>query len=579
MQKGDRSLDTIYRCEKPSEGKIMGFTKEICDGLQDFHNNRRIHGDLKPQNFVRFRNKLYLIDFDASCNIVDTDSQKSTNFVGMTKFSSGIMPPEMIFKIEDEDQKKKYLQYFEGNPYGPNFWEKIEPKYNDDEKCFYCIKTFLDNDGQIKDRENLPYIPIKAKESIDLWSLGVLLFKLLSEKSLFETDKNEDLTSAESFHKLYHWNDKKRDNALIAIKDPKAFHLLQILLSRDPEKRESIQYVLDHPYINLQKPFTTEMEKNVELSVELARKTLKNTETIIATAEQSTTKLCNAIFEATEIDVPTCFIISPIKLDNDSENYLGFIEDLLENLKLSEDELENKTEAIAAFFKDPGWSVGNWLGRYMMSKDEHIVYLYLVDEYTCEPVGLDSTKYPIEIPMLNKDNKRFDERMKIMNDLVPVMLVGLKLVCHLKKGFGRKLAGFEAGESTLNILDDFVKNDQEENKVKGQSLQNFKDFVHSKDPKQNFCGLIRTWDENGDALWTLPENLEELRKEIDGKAYKSKKRMWKGRRKMEEVCRKMDGEYRKIKEGGYQEDSKSDWKSFLDMSRLACNLKKGWNLR
>ena len=303
MQRGDRNLDIIHRCEKPNKGRILAYAKDICSGIKVFHEKRRMHGDIKPQNFVRVKNKIQMIDFDACGKIVESNDLKSSFHAGL-KFSSGVVPPEMICKMNSVE-KDQYLTYFKSLEVDDQqLWKKIQPDYDYDEECYYCVKTFLaDDDGMIHDVGNLPYKPMKADKAIDLWSFGVLLYKLLSKNSLFDTNKDEDLTSYRGFNELYYWDSQKRKNKLLDIEDERAQDLLQILLSKKSEERKTIESVLKHPYIDSGKPFMKGILKQNEDNVKYL-------------FSKFTTVVCNAMFQATEINVPTCFIISEKKLDN-----------------------------------------------------------------------------------------------------------------------------------------------------------------------------------------------------------------------------------------------------------------------
>ena len=70
MPCGHRNLDTIWRCEKPDDAKLQSYFNDVVLSIEELHNKGRIHGDIKPQNFVRFNNRIKMIDLDASCVVV-----------------------------------------------------------------------------------------------------------------------------------------------------------------------------------------------------------------------------------------------------------------------------------------------------------------------------------------------------------------------------------------------------------------------------------------------------------------------------------------------------------------------------
>ena len=55
------------------------------------HEKGFIHGDLKPLNIMRVAAKMKLIDLDRACECISGQT-----FAGL-KYSSGFVPPEMVF--------------------------------------------------------------------------------------------------------------------------------------------------------------------------------------------------------------------------------------------------------------------------------------------------------------------------------------------------------------------------------------------------------------------------------------------------------------------------------------------------
>ena len=81
MPAADRSLDAIYRSERPDIQRVRAIMYEVCLCLQHLHQNGIVHGDLKMLNVLRVNGGIRLIDMDAACRI-------GLDFVG-NKFSSG----------------------------------------------------------------------------------------------------------------------------------------------------------------------------------------------------------------------------------------------------------------------------------------------------------------------------------------------------------------------------------------------------------------------------------------------------------------------------------------------------------
>ena len=69
MPAADRSLDAIFRSERPDLSRVRSLMYEVCKCLQHVHEQGIIHGDLKMLNILRVNGNIRIIDFDASCPI------------------------------------------------------------------------------------------------------------------------------------------------------------------------------------------------------------------------------------------------------------------------------------------------------------------------------------------------------------------------------------------------------------------------------------------------------------------------------------------------------------------------------
>jgi serine/threonine protein kinase len=99
MPCANRTLDAIFRSEKPSDLQIRGIAKDITDAISHLHENGVLHGDVKLLNAVRVGTRLPLIDLDASVKIGE-------GYFAGAKFSSGMLPPEMIAKLNFDAKDK-----------------------------------------------------------------------------------------------------------------------------------------------------------------------------------------------------------------------------------------------------------------------------------------------------------------------------------------------------------------------------------------------------------------------------------------------------------------------------------------
>ena len=260
MPFADRNLDAIFRSERPDEYQIRVLAKQLAEAIKHVHSKGIIHGDVKLQNVVRFGEGLRLIDLDAA---VEIDS-----FAG-AKFSSGVLPPEMITKLTIDDCEHFANCFKEVKNADADWWAKIDPKESGDAE-FFVVKTFLTNaveySKKVRERggnfvmkqcikhcpvneSELPYSLVKATKAIDIWSFGVILYALDTGAPLFDVDRDDDLKATEAMKELFEWNDYKKAEKLQAVKDPLVGKLLMKILSEDPSKRfQSMEEILADDY-------------------------------------------------------------------------------------------------------------------------------------------------------------------------------------------------------------------------------------------------------------------------------------------------------------------------------------------
>ena len=109
---------------------------------------RRIHGDLKPGNAVRFGDRIALVDLDSSCFIgTHRKDHVEVDYLGGChhKFSTGVLPPEMIFKIDLESEPhllEDYQDYYRDIVDDARDLSRLNP--DDVETISNCIKGLLE---------------------------------------------------------------------------------------------------------------------------------------------------------------------------------------------------------------------------------------------------------------------------------------------------------------------------------------------------------------------------------------------------------------------------------------------------
>ncbi|KAH9183950.1 hypothetical protein AeNC1_014075 [Aphanomyces euteiches] len=120
MAAADRSLEDIFLKERPTDNLIRGMLEEVATHLAEIHDRGLVHGDVKKFNVLRVHNHdLKFIDFDAATPIGQP--------LG-SKFSSGILPPEMFCKLETKEDMALHKAYWQDQMQDLLQWKKLKPR-------------------------------------------------------------------------------------------------------------------------------------------------------------------------------------------------------------------------------------------------------------------------------------------------------------------------------------------------------------------------------------------------------------------------------------------------------------------
>lgn len=240
MPAADRSLDAIYRSEQPNKNQIRLMMTEIALALEHCHKKKIIHCDLKMLNVVRVDCHMKLIDFDAATKYDIKTELNSIDYYAGSKYSSGVLPPEMFYELLDGD-KEKLKEYWTDVGYNDVQLEKVNPKDG------ICVKAYSNTLAET--RIGLPYDLIRATPQLDIWSFGVMLFTLCARDPFTPVTLDGDVID---IYQAATWNENeirmhvlKKDTLF----DDVTANLLLQLLHPDPKKRiSSMIEVLLHPY-------------------------------------------------------------------------------------------------------------------------------------------------------------------------------------------------------------------------------------------------------------------------------------------------------------------------------------------
>lgn len=238
--------------------------------------------------------------------------------------------------------------------------------------------------------------------------------------------------------------------------------------------------------------------------------------------------LLRAMFEATEVTVPTTFIILPNRLKLNSED-----------VNNSQEDANN----VVIFFNA---IINAWTKTTVsLLVDYKEVYFYLIDEYTGKPIipNENDPIYPIRIQIL--------PGQELIKKISPFLSTGLKFAAMinnvsgvlkptglLKKmglmeslipftteaenyiktfGAGNSVSDFESLSGYVNSANISSGSKTTNQSTQGASLRELKRFFADNDSNGTFCGLRRVAvARTGQCIWTTEENFKKMELEVDG---------------------------------------------------------------
>ena len=247
------------------ENEIADIGLQVTKALKLMHEKSVIHRNLSMRcvKMIPFDNEVQnpqrtwaITNFSgASCNS-EAEFMGAISPDGSAQFQTGLLPPEMFIKISKIEQKihKAYWEKIE-NTFNIQIDRMVKEPYVDiTTGCSYVVRChyIVDDHEESKittEFPELPYKLVQARESVDFWCLGILLYTLCSGgRSLFPANlKSGHLLD---YRDIVNWSlDSARTTIFENVEDPLAQDLLIALLSPFEDRNNvTMDTVISHPY-------------------------------------------------------------------------------------------------------------------------------------------------------------------------------------------------------------------------------------------------------------------------------------------------------------------------------------------
>ncbi|KAH9069175.1 hypothetical protein Ae201684P_004865 [Aphanomyces euteiches] len=478
MPAATRSLEDIFLKERPSANAVRSMLEEVAAGLAHLHANNFVHGDLKKLNIMRVRGQLKLIDFDAAARVGDS--------IG-AKFSSGILPPEMFYKLESDDELAKYESYWKTHNDGVE-WEKVKPKMGR-----YVVKTFH-RSADVAATSQLPYSLIAASPAVDSWAFGCMMYEMLSGQELVPTDVNQDVV-ADRIHEAASWTTATlHDRVEANIADSTARHLLRQLLVVDPSQRLELENVLHHSYFTGQPAIVVQPEPLLQ-------------------AQSNKQEALSLLKEAAEVpsvvaETPTSLVLLPFRPTDLQPN---------EATRSVSNYVSQFTKVCSRFSDDVrnGKPIGPALAQWTSGQP---MYLYLMDDLSCTLALTETGLYPLEVsphdyaflamslPLVQQSLNTLLKKNGISGLLPSRGNAPQSATREASVNFGATpLVTFEMFEKTLG-----GSHLPSSGQVRRAALRQLKLWFDLHDPCHTFAGLERVETTDGRFMWRKKSGEEEV---------------------------------------------------------------------
>ncbi|KAF0719424.1 Aste57867_1057 [Aphanomyces stellatus] len=518
MPAADRSLEDIYAKELPKDTKIKDYLFEVAEAISQLHDMGIIHGDIKSTNILRVANRLKLIDLDAAARM-------GKEPLG-SKFSSGVLPPEMFYKLQHDADVAVYQAYWDDEAHDTKCWNKLKPKDG------YVVRAHHPDHAAA-----LPYSLVQATPAVDMWAFGCLMYRMLCGEELVHTDINHDVVSNQ-MKIAASWTDESLAGRIGAnIPDTWAQTLLKKLLVVDPTQRLSAADVVKA--FNDGADFAPLMTKLEKVHV-ASQETLQHVMTLTTVVEESghlqagnhllvmdnVSQLQRVVFdgivEVHDVVTPTSFVVLPFKFGpSQSNSSLEILKTFVSQSLPVCLQLKDVFDQVASMdsLHDIPSAMHAYVGAILQGLKLESAYLYLIDEGTGKiivPHEADAV-YPIEIQSNDtafwvaglpwiESGLAWLEKGLASADVAIDWLQLFGFVPDLKKQDDGK------GEAIVDdALPTVLVNGKEVpvTRARGRVLRQLKKWLEAKDPGLWFGGLQRVMTKDGRVVWTTLNVVDE----------------------------------------------------------------------
>ncbi|KAF0682974.1 Aste57867_24987 [Aphanomyces stellatus] len=523
MPAADRSLEDIYAKELPKETKIKDYLFEVAEAIAELHGAGVVHGDVKTTNIVRVANRLKLIDLDAAV-------RANKECLGV-KFSSGVLPPEMFYKLQNDFEVATHKAYWDDEAHDAKRWNKLKPKEG------YVVCAHRPGHSAA-----LPYTLVEATPAVDMWAFGCLMYRMLCGEELVHTDINHDVVSHQ-MKLAATWTDEKLTARIDAnIPETWAQSVLKNLLVVDPTQRpsaaEAIKAFTDGPdlapLLAKVEEFKGVSEESIHKVATLARvvkESIHLQERNHFLAMDNMFQLQRVVFDgmidARDIVTPTSFLLSPIKLDtmvqSDSSSYIQLLKTFVsESTPICKQLTTTYKQVVkAGSLQDIFPIVQESANSILRRLTNESMYLYLIDEVSGEivmPRGANDV-YPIKIqrndtafwvaalPFVESGLARLQKRLASAESAVD----WLRGHCVDHSSYQMDTTEVQDNSEPPKMGESLTTVPMGTKKVKfadGYTLRALKNWFEKKDPTQSFGGLKRKITKEGRVMWTKLDDEE-----------------------------------------------------------------------